>query len=342
MGKRRLVIDGSRGEGGGQIVRTSVALAAVTGTPLRIENIRAGRQRPGLMRQHLTSVRAASAICGGTLRGDELRSTAIELDPGEVEGGDHAFAVGTAGSVALVVQTVLPAWIGTGSSGTLAVEGGTHAKMAPPIHFLDGAYAHALRAVGHRVEIDLQRHGFYPAGGGKVVVDFAAGDPRPLDWTEPPDFEALEARVLLHAVERDVADRELEVLRRSFEKLGIETTFVVEEVSALSPGNVVHVSLRGPRTTEVFTSFGEVGRRAEAVAEDVVDEVRGFLEADVAVGPHLCDQLIVALSVSAGGRFRTVPLTLHSRTMLEVIPEFVDVEFRVEEEGGTVTVEVLR
>lgn len=340
-------IDGSRGEGGGQVVRTTMALAIVTGTPVRIENIRAGRKSPGLMRQHLTSVQAAAAVCGGELHGAELRSTAIEFVPGEVRGGEYEFAVGTAGSVALVLQTILPALIHGRCDARITIEGGTHAKMAPPYEFLHHAYARAVRALGSgfELELELEQYGFFPAGGGKIVcyIDASGAQPARLDLRDERPFRSLHAFATSCDVPVHVAERELATLREAIAEVELEQHFDSVRCASRSPGNTLHVRLEGPNATEVFTAFGEPGVSAERLGGKLADDVRKFLRAEVPVGPHLADQLLVLLSVAGGGVFHTVELTLHSRTLLDLIPEFLDVRFDViERAGGTVEVEVLQ
>src|SRR4051812_32951839 len=161
-----MIIDGSQGEGGGQILRSSLALAAITGTPVRLEKIRAGRAKPGLQKQHLAAVRAAARICNGRLEGDELQSRELTFHPQEPCAGEYHFAVGSAGSASLVLQTVLPPLLLAAGASKVVVEGGTHNPMAPPFEFLRDTFLPTLSRIGATVTLTLDRHGFYPAGGG--------------------------------------------------------------------------------------------------------------------------------------------------------------------------------
>src|SRR5688572_16449750 len=165
-----ITIDGSMGEGGGQVLRTSLALSLVTGKPFRIEKIRAGREKPGLLRQHLTAVNAAAAVGGAHVEGAALGSRELDFRPGPAKPGEYRFAVGTAGSATLVLQAVLPALLTARGASTLVLEGGTHNPFAPPFDFLDKAFLPLLRRMGARVEVALERPGFYPAGGGRFQV----------------------------------------------------------------------------------------------------------------------------------------------------------------------------
>src|SRR5512141_1809539 len=162
-----ITIDGSKGEGGGQILRTSLALSLVTGQPFRMERVRARRQKPGLLKQHLTAVEAAKTVGCAEVEGAALSSQTFEFRAGPVTPGNYRFAVGTAGSATLVLQTVLPALLAASGHSTLTLEGGTHNPMAPPFDFLAKCFIPLVHRMGPSVELDLQRHGFYPAGGGR-------------------------------------------------------------------------------------------------------------------------------------------------------------------------------
>ena len=163
-------VDGSQGEGGGQIVRSSLALALVTGRSLVVDNIRARRRKPGLMPQHLAAVHAAKRVCSGDIQGAEIGSACLRFEPHHVRGGDYSFDVGTAGSTTLVLQTVLPALLIADAPSTVVIEGGTHNPWAPPFDFLQQAFLPLVCRMGPRVTMTLSRHGFYPAGGGQLIV----------------------------------------------------------------------------------------------------------------------------------------------------------------------------
>src|SRR5689334_333662 len=166
-----LKLDGSVGEGGGQILRTALALSALTGQPFEIEKIRAKRRKPGLLRQHLTAVRAATALCQAQVEGDSLGSMTLRFVPGDVKPGEYAFAIGTAGSATLVLQTVLPPLLLASRPSKITIEGGTHNPLAPPVDFLDRSFLPLVRRMGPRVRVQLERWGFYPAGGGRISVE---------------------------------------------------------------------------------------------------------------------------------------------------------------------------
>ncbi|WP_343639808.1 RNA 3'-terminal phosphate cyclase [Roseateles sp.] len=326
-------LDGSHGEGGGQILRTALALSMCTGMPLRIERIRARRPKPGLMRQHLTCVLAAQEVCGATVVGAELGSQALEFRPGRVHAGDYRFAVGTAGSCTLVLQTVLPPLMLADAPSRLHLSGGTHNPMAPPFHFLQRSFAPLIRRAGAGLDLTLRRHGFFPAGGGEIeaLITPAEGGLRPFDLLERGAPLDAFAEVIAPALPRGVAERELEALARL-------TGWDASQLRTLparqneGPGNALMITLAHEHLTEVFVAFGERGLAAEDVARMAFAELRSYQSSAGAAGEHLADQLALplALAVAGSGRpaaFTCTELTEHSRTNFSVIERFLDVRF---------------
>jgi RNA 3'-terminal phosphate cyclase (ATP) len=330
-----LTIDGSQGEGGGQILRTSLALSLVTGTPFRMLNVRVGRARPGLLRQHLTALRAAAEVGRAAVLGAELGSREVVFQPQSPQAGAYMFAVGTAGSATLVFQTVLPALMRADGPSTLVLEGGTHNPAAPPFEFLQRAYLPLLERIGPRVTVGLERRGFYPAGGGRFTANVEpSAELGRLDLLERGAVRARSVRALVAALPRRIAEREIKQLS---ERLRWPAScFHIEEIAASGPGNVVDLEIACEHVTEVFTGFGERGVRAEAVAEAVADEALEYLAAGVPVGRQLCDQLLLPLALAGGGAFRTVSLSQHARTQIDVIRRFVPVSVRVEQASPAV------
>lgn len=314
-------IDGSHGEGGGQILRSSLTLSIATGEPFRITNIRANRRRPGLLRQHLTAVSAATAISGARVRGDELGSRELTFEPGPVRAGDHSFAIGSAGSATLVMQTVLLPLARASAPSTIAVEGGTHNPLAPPFEFLEKSYLPLLGRMGVRVEASLERMGFAPAGGGRARLRVHPGSLGRLDLEEPGRLLRRRAVATVASLPTHISQRELEVLR---DRLGLHKGEEVERAIAdQGPGNVAQVELTYEHVTLVLTSFGEKGLLAEKVAARLADDVRRVTRAEVAADEHLADQLLLPLALGQGGSFTTLEPTEHSRTHAEVIRTFL-------------------
>lgn len=326
------VIDGSQGEGGGQVLRSALALSLVTGTPFRIERIRAGRERPGLLRQHLACVRAATEIGGGECEGAELGSSSLAFRPGRLRPGSHRFAVGTAGSAALVLQSVLPALLPAEGEFELVIEGGTHAEAAPPFEFLERVYAPAIARMGGRFEVALERHGFFPAGGGRIRARVTGATLHPVELLERGERRSCTARAMVANIPFGIAERELAVLRQ---RLSLAEADARGESVADSagPGNAVIVEIECEHATEVVSSFGSLRRSAESVAMHAADQAIRFIAAQVPVGRHLADQILLPLALAGGGSFRTMRPTAHARTNADVIREFLGTRISFREEA---------
>ena len=318
-----VMIDGAYGEGGGQILRTALGLSLVTGTAFCIDNIRAGRAKPGLLRQHLTAVLAATEIAQAEVSGAVLGSRHVTFRPHQVRPGAYTFSVGTAGSTTLVLQTILPALLRATVPSTLMLEGGTHNPYAPPFDFLVQAFLPLLQRLGAKVEATLERPGFYPAGGGKCQVQITPGTTwSPLELRMRGAIQDMQARAVVANLPRHIAERELAVLGRKLSWQG--DWLQVESLHASSgPGNIVTLTITSAHVTEVCTGFGERGVAAEAVAQQVVQAARRYLATDVAVGEHLADQLLVPLAVTGGGTFTTLPPSSHTTTNIYVIERFL-------------------
>lgn len=334
-----LNIDGSHGEGGGQILRSSLALSMVTGVPFRVEKIRAGRRKPGLMRQHLTAVTAAARVSNARVEGAAIGSTSLEFRPGVVTPGEFSFAIGTAGSTTLVLQTVLPTLLCASGPSKLTLEGGTHNPFAPPFDFLAKAYLPLLNRMGPSVRATLERPGFFPAGGGRFTVEIEPAEKLvPIELMERGEIRRRLARAMIANLPRAIAEREVAFVG---EKLGwpAECLKIEPVQGSPGPGNIVAIELESEHVTEVFTGFGEQGVPAPAVADEAVKLCREYLAAGVPVGHYLADQLMLLLALARGGGFRTMPLSRHSTTHIDLIAKFLDVRVTVEPgENGNVTV----
>ena len=315
------------GEGGGQVLRSSLTLSMATGRPFRIRGIRAARSTPGLRAQHLAAVRAATEVCAAETTGVSGGSSELTFRPDRVRAGDYRFATGTAGSAILVIQTVLPPLL-TAPDGpsSLTVEGGTHNPAAPPHDFFEDAYLGRLRDLGARVRSRLVRPGFYPAGGGEVELDVTpVTSMSHMELTDRGEERRRSARALVSSLPRHIAERELSVLHAflGLRPDALEVVAVPEE-DAAGPGNAVMTSLAFDHTTEVFTGFGEKGVPAEEVALGAGRRAREWLRSGAPVGPHLADQLLVPLALGAGGRFVASARTSHARTQSRLIGRFVE------------------
>ncbi len=328
-------IDGAYGEGGGQVLRSALSLAIATGQSVRLTNIRANRAKPGLMRQHLTAVQAACAICGGRADGAGVGSREIAFAPGSVRPGEYQFSVGTAGSANLVVQTVLAPLLLAPAPSRVTVEGGTHNPYAPPFSFLDQAFAPALRRMGHGVSGTLEAYGFYPAGGGELSFDvYPAEAPSPLNLTERGALKRVTAEAMFSNLPAEIAKRELSHLKNVMNL--DETDLSIREVNSNGPGNVVTVSLTYDHLTAVFSSFGQRGVSAEKVAGSVAQAAIQYKASSAAVTPHLADQLLLPMALGAGGSFTTLKPSSHLTTNAWVIEQFLGRCITIESTGHDV------
>ncbi|MFN8656946.1 MAG: RNA 3'-terminal phosphate cyclase [Candidatus Obscuribacterales bacterium] len=326
-----LTIDGSFGEGGGQIIRTSLALSVVTGTPFHVHKIRAGREKPGLRNQHLTAVMAAAQISDAEVDGAFVGSTELHFRPGKLRGGKYNFAIGTAGSTTLVLQTVLPALMLADEASELSFEGGTHNPKAPPFDFVQKAFLPQINFIGPKVSAQFLRYGFYPPGGGKWTCTIEpARQFRPLTLLSRSKPHPA-ARALVVKLPTSIGDRELTILKSRCKDI---RKFKVEESDqGVSPGNVLIVDVPSQELTEVISGIGERGLRAETLAEQVATEFNAYMKADVPVGEHLADQLLLPLALAAGGSYKTVAPSLHTTTNIEIIKKFLQITIDLEQEN---------
>lgn len=327
-------IDGSKGEGGGQMIRSSLALSMITGKPFEVQNVRGRRKNPGLARQHLTCVQAAAKICDAEVVGDSLKSSHIQFTPNTVKAGDYHFPIGTAGSTSLVAQTIIPALLTCEGPSQVSIEGGTHNKMAPPFDFLKNTYVEQLNQMGPEVSAEIESYGFYPVGGGRIQIDIQP----PSSWkglklltnsTPKPFVTAIVADLPEHIGERECST----ICRKANWPKSNSQVLLVD--SPKGKGNAVLIHLTSDQLTEIFSGVGEIGVRAEQVANRVLREAKEYLKSGAVVGPHLADQLMLPAAIAAThgeeSCYRTMPLTQHSRTHIEIIGYFLDITIQVKE-----------
>jgi len=323
-----LTIDGAEGEGGGQILRSALTLSMLTGTPFRIENIRAGRSKPGLLRQHLAAVRAAAQICGGDVKGAELGATALDFVPGTITPGDYHFAIGSAGAACLVFQTIFLPLARQATPSRVVIEGGTHNISAPSFEYLDRVFLPAVRPTGFEARLTLCRHGFHPAGGGKLEA--VIGPVRPAAKIMLEDRGALLSRqgeAVFANLAVDIARREAVKLTRLLSLS--EDEVKIREVESSGPCNILWIEIRHERAVDIFSAHGAFGVTSEEVAVKVARQVEKYMASEAAVGPHIADQLLMPLALARGGRFTTLRPTPHTRSNIAVIEQFLPVEITI-------------
>jgi len=340
-----LPINGAQGEGGGQILRSSLALSMATGRPIHITQIRAGRPKPVLMRQHLACVLAAQKGCQAQVEGATIGSTDLRFTPGKIQAGDYTFAIGSAGSTMLVLQTVLPALMLAKGPSTVTVEGGTHNPQAPPFEHFARAYLPQVEKMGPKFTATLERHGFCPAGGGRVFVRVEpAAHLRSLTLLERGPLLQASARVLLAGGLREsIAHTQLDMVAKDTGWL--EAQLTTETVDSIGPGNALVLEVVHEHATEIFTSLGAYERPSKQVVQSATRPLQKYLASDVPAAEYLTDQLMLPMALAAmqGERsaFRTRGLTPHATTHVEVIRQFLDIRVEVVQEAAkSVRVEI--
>lgn len=326
-----LSIDGSFGEGGGQILRTALGLSLVTGQPFRIENIRGNRARPGLRRQHLTAVRAAAQVGAAEVEDAALDSKSLSFSPSGLQSGSYRFEIGSAGSTILVLHTLLPALITADGPSSVEVVGGTHNMGAPPFEHFDLVYLDLLRRLGARVSASLGRAGFVPRGGGSVKIDIQpASHISPIEIVERGLLRRTCVDAMVAGLPRHIAQREIATVTRGL-RVASGDYRVVELPSGWGPGNALSIVMEHEHTTEVVSGFGRKGTAAEIVAGEAVDEAQRYLDSNAAVGLHTADQFAVLLALAGGGSFTASAITLHLSTVAHIIELFLPVEVQIDD-----------
>lgn len=317
-----ITIDGSEGEGGGQVLRYSAALSLLTGEPFTITNIRGRREKPGMMRQHVTSIEAAAAIGGAEVSGLGVGSSEITFRPGSVTPGEYHFAVGTAGATGLVLQTILvPLMLADGPS-RVVIEGGTHAMAAPPFEFIAKTLLPIIAKMGPQVTVKLERHGFYPRGGGRIVVDFEPAPLRPVELIDRGKAISNSAEAIISGIPFDIADRELGAMRKVLSDWPDEAFAPRQLPADEGPGNVVLITSRFEHVTEVVSGFGKLGVPAERIGKTAAKRMAGYIASGAFAGPYLQDQLLLPMALARSGAFTTVKISQHTRTAIDLIKRF--------------------
>jgi RNA 3'-terminal phosphate cyclase (ATP) len=329
-----IIIDGSEGEGGGQIVRNSVALSLITNQPFTITNVRGKRSKPGLMRQHVTAVEAACVIGAAQTTGLAVGSTELTFRPGTVTPGDYHFAVGTAGSTGLVLQTVLMPLILADAPSRLVLEGGTHNMMAPPFDFIERCFLPIINRMGPTVTAKLIRHGFYPRGGGRIEVEITPSPLRRIDCVDRGALLSRSVTALIAALPGEIAAREIKEAQKRLPDWQEDEFSIRQLPEAQGPGNILFVETAFEHVTEISSGFGKLGTSAESLAKEAARRMIGFTASSAFAGPYLADQLLLPFALAGGGSFTTVKPSQHSRTAADIIDLFMGRRFVFEQRDG--------
>jgi len=316
-------IDGSYGRGGGQILRTAIALSAITEKPFKITNIRSGK---GLKAQHLTGIKAVEKLTDGKLKNANIGSKEIEFIPGKIKAGDYKFDVGTAGSISLVLQSLVPACIHADDEIVLEIIGGTHVKWSPTANYFQHIFCDFLDKMGIPIYIEILKYGFYPKGGGKIRVSIEPSKLKPLNLTE-------RGKLIRHDVwsiatenlkKRNVAERQLESAKKYF-KFENET---IEYVKSLSTGSSIHIHSHFENCRLGCDILGEIGKLAENVGKECANLLKRQLDTNACLDRWMADQILPFLAL-AKGKISVTEITNHCLTNIWVIEKFLPVKFTV-------------
>lgn len=329
-------IDGSYGEGGGQILRSALSLALVTRQPFRIDRLRATRDPPGLRPQHLQAVHAAAVIGQASVEGAALGSKKLVFRPGELCGGDYRFDIGTAGSAPLILQTLTIPFALAGSRSQLSVVGGTHVPWSPCFHFMAGPWREVMQHIGLDLELSMLRPGFYPKGGGEITARIKpVSNFWPLNLSHRGRLRAIEGLSAVANLPDHILERQRGQALRRLERTGLPATITRERWSAHSPGALLLLNASFEHVEACFFALGERGKPAEQVADEAVDALLAFLGSDTAVEMHLADQLLLPLSLAQGtSLLRTQRVTSHLITNAWLIQRFLSVRIDIGGEVG--------
>ena len=333
-----LELDGSYGEGGGQLVRTAVALSAITGRAVTIRNVRANRDKPGLSPQHVAAVRAVAALAGASVEGAELRSRSIRFSPHALAGGSFRFDVGTAVSVTLLLQALLPVMIASGKPCYAEIIGGTDVRLAPPLDYFREVLLELLARMGAQVRLELRKRGYYPRGGGDVRVSVSPSALRPAAFDAPGALRSISGLAHVANLPEHIATRMRASALERLAPLKDVTADIACRVlgpdEAIGPGGAIVAWAHTDRTVLGAGRTAERGVRAEALGEAAGEELAADLAAGAAVDLHAADQLLVYFALAQGGSLTTRTVSLHARTCIWLIEQFLPVRFQVSQAGA--------
>jgi RNA 3'-terminal phosphate cyclase (ATP) len=344
--EKLIQIDGSYGEGGGQIFRTALTFSGILKKPLRVHHIRAGRKNPGLQPQHLTAVEALAKVTDARTEGVKIGSDTITFIPNHIIPGDYRFDVGTAGSVTLLLQALmLPLCFAPGKT-RLTLIGGTHVPWSPPFHYLHEVLLPILRPMGIFVEATLERWGWYPKGGGILHLEIKpVKELKPVSLVNKGRLRKIRGISATSHLPRHVGERQKdEALRRIGKEFKIDAEIeVLYDVPANGPGSFFFLVAESEGAIAGFSSLGERGKKAEDVAKEAVDSLKDYVESDGCIDPYLSDQLVPFLSLVKGNSFFTITRTTeHLLTNLWVVQHFLDIKIsRLGEKGKMGWIEFL-
>ena len=324
-------VDGSHLEGGGQILRTSVALSAITGKPFKIYNIRKGRPRPGLKPQHLKAIETVAKICNGKVKGGKIGSTEVEFSPGKVNGGKFDVDIGTAGSITLLLHALIPPVIHTKKKTEINLIGGTNVLWSPTTDFFRHVFCNFIDRMGVNIRVDVRKHGFYPRGGGKVRVRVQPSpNLKELELTKRGklnriDIWSISSRDLK---EKKVSERQLKAFREILNEKGHEHAVYVD---ALSTGTSIHAHVHYSNTKLGADVLGEKGKPAEEIGRECALLLKSQMDSGACLDRWMADQILPYMALTGSGKISVSEITDHCKSNMWVIEKFLPVKFEINE-----------
>jgi len=329
-------IDGSFGEGGGQILRTSLSLSCLLNRPFRIFNIRRKRKKPGLMPQHLMGIRSLKLISNARVTGDSQGSIELLFEPGEVKAGDYFFDIGTAGSTSLLLQAIIPPLIFANNRSSLTLKGGTHVPFSPPFHYISEVFIPILNKLGIEAKATIESYGFYPKGGGKVHVEIKMADKiEAANYLERGQLTKVYGLSGVGNLPLSIAERQKNAALTILISQGINAEIETISVSTPGQGTFMFLEAATENCLAGFSSLGERGKKAELVGEEAAKKFLDYYSTSACLDRHLADQIVLYLGVAKGeSSFTTAEISGHLLTNLWVIKEFLGIQYAVEGEIG--------
>lgn len=323
-------IDGSLGEGGGQILRTALSLSCITGRPLRLFNIRKGRKRPGLMPQHITCVNAAAGISHARVSGNERGSAELTFVPDRINPGDYTFDIQTAGSCSLVFQTLLPPLILSGKQSDISIKGGTHVPFSPTYDYISDVFLPMLGSLGIKADASIGRHGFYPKGGGEVRFRvYPAKTIRGINLSTRGELLSVHGLSGVANLPLSIADRQQMSVIQNLPLSDVDLRVI--DVPSYGKGTFVFLECAYENALAGFSSLGERGKPAEAVGKEAAEQFKSFHNSSACLDPHLADQIVLYLSLAQeDSSFTTSRITQHLITNLLVIEKFLNIRYEIQ------------
>jgi RNA 3'-terminal phosphate cyclase (ATP) len=333
---KMLEIDGSHGEGGGQILRTALGLSCLLQKPFRIFNIRKSRRKPGLMPQHLACVRALARVSNAAVKGDHEGSVEIIFEPGEPGPGDFFFDIGTAGSTSLLFQAVLPSLIRVGGDSRITLKGGTHVPFSPPFQYISDVFVPALEKLGIRIKAEALRCGFYPRGGGEVRIKIARSQGiRGMTLRERARTGSVSGISGVGNLPVSIAERQRKAAVSLLLQHGLGAEIDLLEVPAFGKGTFLFLLFESENCVAGFSALGELGKKAETVGEEAARELIDYYRTSACLDPHLADQIVPYLAAAQErSSFTTSRISGHLLTNLWITEKFAGVKYAVEGERG--------